>query len=168
MELLGGYLNLSGGELSENGPGGALMAAGESILRLEDSAFTANFSEADGGAISLACEAGIVERCEFRGNQTKGSGGAISDRADFGVQVDACSFFENRAQKGGANFTSAGIGETTVSGSIFHGNTSQSGGAMYLGERPVDIVRCTLASNRAPLGSQTVAKDTRMVYRTRS
>ncbi|MBP5788087.1 MAG: hypothetical protein J6Y19_09785, partial [Kiritimatiellae bacterium] len=86
------------------------------------------------------------------GHPTKGAGGSILAENGASVQVEACSFLDNRAgqlQNGGAICVVSGQSKLLVDATTFAGNSAQSGGAVHVDGADSAFVNTTFSGNSA-------------------
>jgi Chlamydia polymorphic membrane protein (Chlamydia_PMP) repeat len=113
---------------------GAIAVRGGATLTVNGGTFTGN-TAADGGAIYDFSGAGgpVVNGATFTANSATDSGGAIYDNnGKGGVQVTDSVFTENTAVNSGGAIYDFSASEEDVTGSVFHGNSAEFGGALHL------------------------------------
>ena len=134
--------------------GGAIKVEdlADAKVELVDCHFTGNTAGTLGGAINAAGGSLTATDCSFSGNTAKdGKAGAIS-ATDCVATVTGGSFVGNRsAEEAGALYVNKT--KLTLSGTDFISNTSDRGGALYIGGSGEDdgneIMTCRFLSNSA-------------------
>jgi formylglycine-generating enzyme required for sulfatase activity len=76
-----------------------------------------------GGAMYLISGSITLLNCSFVNNEARWVGGAIDGRGDFSHRISHCSFFNNRASRGAAFTFDGNLSTTTVTNSLFGGNS---------------------------------------------
>lgn len=152
-------------ELNSGLSGGAIhQTAG--VLTLMDCTFEGNAAQ-EGGAVAFAVEKASMTRCLFKQNWAFTLGGAL-ENGGAPLTLDQCTFTGNRADMGGALYTSrltasktaAGLA-TAITRSIFAGNyASSAGGALYRDQVELTVLNCTSTGNRAGTGATLAWLDT--------
>ena len=112
----------SGNAIGSDGGG---LVIGAVSGRVENCVFSGNASQY--GAMNWRCNTGVVKHCLFIGNTGWGRAGGVYSGydPDSHVTVENCTFFRNRAQKGGGICKHGG--GLTVRNCVFRGNVATSG-----------------------------------------
>ncbi len=120
-------LNFRHGDNAITVDGGSLTVTGGT--------FTGN-TGADGGAISdpsTGLNGPIVSDAAFIANRATEFGGAIYNNSALdGVSVTNCEFSGNLAASAGGAIYDFAVGNDTISGSMFRGNSAAAAGALFL------------------------------------
>lgn len=119
---------------------GAIL--GSKIL-IEDCEFVGNYSRDSGGALRLSSDS-IVEGCRFVCNRSLRYGGAISSYRN--IQINKCLFQENNASTGGAVFLSE---DAYIRQCHFVGNSGFNGGGLSCGGDDNYLANCCFFGNQA-------------------
>jgi hypothetical protein len=99
-------------------------------LKIENSNFTNNFADTNGGAIYNMDGAGFnMYNCSLKGNTAQEEGGGVynSNCDDFTIETSV--FTNNSAVRGGGVYTSSAV--SNIGNSGFYNNSAGSGGAIY-------------------------------------
>lgn len=152
-------VNFKDGSLT-SGNGGAVLAAANSTLNLENAGFENNKAE-NGGAVYTVGDLNINGGTFFNNEATAEVGGAIF--AGAGGEVNAAMFQENVAdEEGGAIHAD---GQLVIHDSVFLQNDAQgaegAGGAVYMIGQ-VDVFDSKFYGNSAGTGGALVALDARV------
>lgn len=138
--------------------GGAISAVGRTTIT--GSTFHKNeATDEQGGAIRKHGGANIlvVESTSFTENKAAKLGGAISANNDSKIEIAGCRFQKNTAEDGGA-IGAVDKGDTAntsilIDSSIFEDNSvTNAGGAIFIEEGQLRLVKSTLSENRAYSG----------------
>jgi hypothetical protein len=160
-------------ETSSPGDGGGFFF-NNCNLAVTNSRFERNATGAGaGGFYSVTTDSSIFTGCDFIAN-TAGNGGAVYFEYGAAAQLVDCQFLNNSAVSGGAivsfndsfptitdcffegnqatvysgGAVEAWDSEVVISGSVFRGNTGQSGGGgAHFGSSTVDISGCIFSAN---------------------
>ena len=139
-----GNKSVSTGNLG-NGGGGAMFIGAEGKVKIEESSFTENNSNTDGGAIATRTEPPAsnidatldIDETTFTGNIASGKGGAIynsfynSTETPGYASIEESTFTGNSAAIGGAIYNDQN-GKISIEEGAFSNNTAATaGGAIY-------------------------------------
>ena len=169
----GGALWLTGGETflqacsftGNNAPtGGAILAEGEAVLKLDNldekaNSFSSNAATAGGGGALLIRENAMVEVNDVlwsdnNASADDASGGAIWKEGSMDLEINGGSFSGNNSTaSGGAIHVAAGT--LTLNGvKTITGNTAKYGGCISLaGSSSLVLNNCTFSNNKNTAGS---------------
>ncbi|MBN1506932.1 MAG: right-handed parallel beta-helix repeat-containing protein [Sedimentisphaerales bacterium] len=129
--------------------GGLALGAGNALLT--DCSFSQNTADSGGGLYSGATATKLVN-CVLSQNVASGSGGAIL-LSDGALGTWGCKFVGNQAAYGGAILVSSSSDFTTLSNSVFAGNSAyKTGGVIWMRMSEVRLLNCTVSGNRASHG----------------
>jgi hypothetical protein len=117
---------------------------------IQDCEFYSNLSDSGGAIKNVGLSTQPhVNRCTFGGNTASINGGAISN-ASSAPLIENSIFLTNTAQgSGGAVANSAGASPTVVNSLFSNNSAGQSGGAFYSFESASAVINCTIADNSA-------------------
>ena len=124
--------------------------------------FTDSYIEADAGVhtdrdFARGRETLLLQDCVFSENVSATRGGAVFAAGSYGEYVDIvnCTFIQNTAPHGGAIEDWAGF--SSLTGCVFSKNSSETGGAAYIGSwGPWVFEDCTFSFNEAASGAAFV------------
>ena len=143
------------------GGGGAWLITG-STSQITNSQFVDNWSDGDGGATYGVA---IMDACNFTGNTAERGGAAYQLGAS---PVSNCTFDDNEATiQGGAVNAWGSLAGNGFTDCVFTNNSAPAGGAMAIGNAPVNVTDCTFEDNSATTdGGAIVGALTTVVLRT--
>lgn len=141
---------------------GTVIIHGKGNVSVEGCLFKSNYAGRGAGIFLNTKDPFIISQCAFYGNHAKRVGGALalSSNTNLGSLIEQSSFFDNRANEGGA-INMVAMHKLNISSSTFGKNISESkGGAIYMGyplqsnsnllPKPLNLIHCTLAFNISP------------------
>lgn len=129
-------------------------------------------SESPAGAITVEADAAAatrIEDCQFVGNLTEGSGGAIHSKSD--LTITGSSFTANDAiLRGGAVFSYRHIADPNTDTLLvnlsdiefIYNRSDELGGAVYAKNNIFDIQNCQFVGNTAPSGGGLLAVESEL------
>ncbi len=124
---------------------GATSAAGITVEDCRFSIRVREFTCTSGVGIMIWTNArATIRRCDFIDNITCGGGGAIYNTGI--ATIDRCRFIGNEASADGGAALFTNQGSTTVSNTIFVGNSKQ-GFNTIMAQGPITFLNCTFANN---------------------
>ena len=133
-----------------NGNGGGVYINPESTLSLNNTNFSGNLAQRQGGAIYSFRGTAIISNSNFSSNSAQdfgGVGGAIYNELG-SVTIGNSNFSGNSAQDlGGAIYS--WLGTATISNSNFSGNSALRGGAIFTSETATIINGSNFSGNSA-------------------
>ena len=127
----------------------------------------AELSEQPAGAITVEANAAAatrIEDCQFVGNLSDGSGGAVHSKSD--LTITGSSFTTNDAiLRGGAIFSYRHIADpntktlvvSLTDNEFIYNRSDELGGAVYAKNNILDIQNCQFVGNKAPSGGGLLA-----------
>ncbi len=153
--VVGGELHVSGSTLEGGGArtGAAIHAVG-AVVRLDETRFSSNLAQQEGGAVVVYDGELLVEACAFIDNQTTAEdcrraceGGAVKLGGSVAWSVEGSLFEGNRAvdDVGGA-IAARDEAVGRISSTEFVGNAGSYGGAVYLAGQGDTTVEASLFS----------------------
>ena len=137
-------------------PDGAAIYSSTAITTIENSAFSGNASDSDGGAIWADNNASIATS-HFENNSAQEDGGALS--VDWVLDITRSSFVGNSALGVGGAVTGAAedsSDESYIFHSTFYDNSAQSGGAIYQVDEDVMVSFSTFVDNSASFSGSAI------------
>jgi len=137
--------------------GGAIgrlyIDANLATLGLSNCQFVDNAATTFGGAIGSVTYLDVTANdCSFTGNTAGTYGGAIIAHA---LAADRCSFTTNAATNYAGGVCLNGTAQSTITNSVFYGNTSgaEGGGALYLlANAKLKLINSTVGRNKSSVG----------------
>ena len=146
--------------------GGALATEYESILHVQASTFSANQSiNGSGGAILLSESASAwLSDSFFLYNNCTQNGGAVSalasETSEYPLELNRCTFRENRAQGNGGAIYFGGPLFPAVQNCQFSFNISTVVGGIGISENCIALISdCTFGKNKGSKGAENMGKD---------
>ena len=134
--------------------GGAVNTYNETSLTIiKNSSFRDNVSVNRAGAIYMGFKARTeIENCEFLGNLTEGTGGAISAQNDTTSCQIVGSMFKNNGPSNDETISGAGVGMfggifLDIDECFFEGNIADFGGAVSFSEDSADVATFNLTNS---------------------
>ena len=127
--------------------GGAVAVDTESLIVIQEVAFTHNLARGDGGAIALSAAArATVINSNFGWNFAAAVGGAVAT-LQASATIQSSRFYENIAVGLGGAALHMSVSTVDLFANIFHGNSAPSGGGgavLWDGLSPVVRMACDL------------------------
>ncbi len=115
--------------INQFGDGGGIHALGMT-LTLTNCTISGNDGGSEGGGLYIHFTSGNIASCTFGGNSATRGGGVYMDSPGGGVAFDGCTFDSNTAISNGGALNHRG-GSVTMTDTLFTGNNSTKGGAVY-------------------------------------
>lgn len=145
-----GYTGTAGGAAM-------LLLAGTQSASINNCKFASSVvSTANSGVVRVAIAATFTN-CEFTGNSTQGSGGAMWVVSGGTATLNDCTFNGNSAVHGGAINVA---GTLIANRCTFEGNTvTQHGGAIVSNNATIKLSKCIFIDNKTSEGSEPYAAD---------
>jgi len=138
--------------------GGGICATGSDVgfdLDITDCAFKAN-GATRGGGIHIDASSANLRECRFSENKAQNGGGIAGSgwNWDHSISVISCEFVDNYAEQAGGAIAIS-MANLDLTDCAFRDNRAQSGGAVYSSNyngRVCCMLRCSFDRNRAALG----------------
>ena len=160
VQVIGGYAfgPSMASTITDGSQGAGLLMTGGS-LTLNNCTFSGHWASGDGGAICVADGHLNVAGCTFRangaglesrGNQTRGTGGAIRSDGKSQMTLARCKFYSNFAgSQGGALDNDKGSVVLTRCVFVQNRAGNAGGGGIWNGEGQLNLAGCTFFGNRS-------------------